>query len=54
MSEEEGAYSAVRAYVPNKMRLFTSAPKPAVRECAYTSPDDLATVSGGKGTCKPY
>jgi hypothetical protein len=54
--EESGAYSAVRAYVPSKIRLFTSAPNPAVRVCAYTAPGEraAATESGGKGTCKPY
>ena len=50
----ENAYSAVRAYVPSKIRLFTSAPKPAVREWAYTSAGERATASGGNGTCRPY
>ena len=63
---EQITYSAVRAYVPSRIRLFTSAPNPAVRECAYTAPGELAATEsksesesescdgGGKGTCRPY
>ena len=51
---EEHAHSAVRAYVPSKIRLFTSVPNPAVRVCAYTSAGERALESGGKGMCKPY
>jgi hypothetical protein len=47
--------STVRACVPtSKTRLFTSAPKPAVRECAYASLGDRAIAWRCRRTCKPY
>ena len=39
--------------MPSKIRLFRSAPKPAVRKFAYTSPSDRTITSGGRGTCNP-
>jgi hypothetical protein len=48
-----GTHSAVRAYVPNRIRFCTSRPNPAERECAYTLLGFERDAPGGGGTRRP-
>ena len=53
MSVRGSTHSAVRAYVPNRIRFCTSRPNPAEREWAYTLLGFERDLPEGGGTRRP-